>query len=74
MHPQKPRTFSNVTPIQPGTVTIVDLGDTTRTLGPIVAQPQQLQLSKDQPLPFTTAAPVGPVPMIDLKKMIQPRE
>ena len=69
MPPQKPRTFSNITPIQPGMVTMVDLGDTSRTLGPFVVPTQPLlQLGEDQSrlrFPHNSV----PVPMIDLKKL-----
>ena len=73
MHPpsQKPHTFSNVTPIQPGMITMVDLGDTSHTLGLFV--PQQQQLSIDQPHLLFTHNPV-PVPTIDLRKISQFRK
>jgi hypothetical protein len=80
MHPPKLRTFSNVTPIVAGMVTMVDLSDTTRP-GPLVAVstvvPQQLlaeasaeELSDQSVSPFTH----DPTPMIDLSKRNQIRE
>ncbi|KAI9456350.1 hypothetical protein BJY52DRAFT_560465 [Lactarius psammicola] len=71
MHPQKLRTFSNVTPIQPGMITMVDLGDTSRTLGPFVVSTHPHQhLDEDQArLLFTPNS--MPAPMIDLRKITQ---
>lgn len=74
MHPQKLRTFSNVTPIQPGMITVVDLGDTSRTLGPFVVSPQPQQLGEDRScLQFTPINSV-PAPIVDLRNRTQSRE
>ena len=45
--PTKIRLFSTITPIQPGVLTMVDLGDTSSTFAPFVpAQPAQLDDSE----------------------------
>ena len=41
--PAKIRVFSTITPIQPGVLTMVDLGDTSSAFAPFaLAQPEQL--------------------------------
>ena len=76
MYHQKLRTFSNVTPVLPGKVTMVDLGDTSHTLGPFVVstQPQQQHVEASVEDESGTQRHSAHAPIVDLRNITQFRE
>lgn len=68
----KLHTSSNVTPIRPGMITVVDLGDTSHSLGPFVMSTSEDPHVDQSPLLFTHTE--SPAPVVDLTRRSKIRE